>query len=195
MKQISHFSGSTLKIIACIFMLIDHIGVRIFPTIIDFRIIGRLAFPIFAYFIAEGCKYTKNKIKRLITIIIFAVLCEIPYLLYSGRHYGNILFTFSLSVILIYTIQYAKKMLHKKQIISAFISVAVVSSFVYITTRFIGVDYGFYGVLVPVFVSLSDYKENETPEFFKKLDNRFVKLLLFAFALLMLSVKNGINYL
>ena len=54
-------TNNQLKIIAMISMLIDHIGVAMFPNVMILRIIGRLAFPIFAYMIAEGCFYTKNK--------------------------------------------------------------------------------------------------------------------------------------
>ena len=60
------FKGLTnnqLKIIAMITMLIDHIGIVLFPQIKIFRIIGRFAFPIFAYMLAEGCTNTKNKKK------------------------------------------------------------------------------------------------------------------------------------
>ena len=41
-------SGNALKIVASIIMLVDHIGNVLFPKIICLRIIGRLAFPIFA---------------------------------------------------------------------------------------------------------------------------------------------------
>ena len=43
-----------LKLIAAITMLIDHTGLILFPNQMIFRIIGRLAFPIYAYCIAEG---------------------------------------------------------------------------------------------------------------------------------------------
>lgn len=56
-------NNNQLKIIACIFMLIDYIGFFLYPEIIILRYIGRLAFPLFAFFIAEGAYYTKNKIK------------------------------------------------------------------------------------------------------------------------------------
>ena len=55
-------SGSTLKIIGCILMLIDHIGYHLYPKIEILRIIGRLSMPIFAFLISEGCFYTKNKL-------------------------------------------------------------------------------------------------------------------------------------
>ena len=51
-------SASSLKIMACVFMFIDHVGLEIFTQINILRVIGRLAYPIFAFFIAEGCKYT-----------------------------------------------------------------------------------------------------------------------------------------
>ena len=54
------FSNNVLKIIACITMLLDHMGFILFPEYPIFRIIGRIAFPIFAFLLAEGCYYTKN---------------------------------------------------------------------------------------------------------------------------------------
>ena len=44
-----------LKIIALISMTVDHFGCLFFPQIYIFRYIGRLAMPLFAYMIAEGC--------------------------------------------------------------------------------------------------------------------------------------------
>ena len=54
-------SGNQLKIIALIAMTIDHIGLQFLPHVTILRIIGRLAFPIFAYMIAEGCLHTRNR--------------------------------------------------------------------------------------------------------------------------------------
>ena len=42
-------------------MTIDHIGAMLFPQAVWLRVIGRLAFPLFSYCIAEGCRYTRNK--------------------------------------------------------------------------------------------------------------------------------------
>ena len=63
MKGINTF---TLKWIAIISMLIDHIGLVLFPEEQIFRIIGRLAFPIFAYTLTEGFLHTGNIKKYLI---------------------------------------------------------------------------------------------------------------------------------
>ena len=61
MCQSDGLSNDRLKIIAAAAMLIDHIGAYLLPQVRILRIIGRIAFPIFAFMIAEGCRYTKNK--------------------------------------------------------------------------------------------------------------------------------------
>jgi len=69
-----------LKIIASVCMLLDHIGM-VFPAYVPgiFRAIGRIAFPIYAYMIAQGCKHTKDINKYLLRLGIFALISEIPY--------------------------------------------------------------------------------------------------------------------
>ena len=67
-------SGNTLKIVAAVSMLLDHIGVVFFPHVAVFRILGRLALPIFAFMIAEGCRYTKNRLRYFLTIFGLGVL-------------------------------------------------------------------------------------------------------------------------
>jgi len=70
-----------LKIIAVLSMLVDHIGAIFFPKIIFLRIVGRISFPIFAYFVAEGWHYTHNKARYAILLFVFALLSFVPYLL------------------------------------------------------------------------------------------------------------------
>ena len=60
----------TLKMIAMLSMLADHIGAVLFPEQILFRVIGRLAFPIFAYTLVEGFFYTHD-IKKYILVSEF----------------------------------------------------------------------------------------------------------------------------
>ena len=68
MDKFKILTNNALKIIACVSMIFDHIGIIMFPTAIWLRAIGRLAYPLFAFCIAEGCYYTKDKIKHLIII-------------------------------------------------------------------------------------------------------------------------------
>ncbi|MBQ8005101.1 MAG: hypothetical protein IJ303_02170, partial [Clostridia bacterium] len=68
-------------------MLADHIGMIFFPNIQIFRIIGRLAFPIFAFMIAEGCRYTKNKARYFFTVFVLGIICQTAYFRYNGDTY------------------------------------------------------------------------------------------------------------
>ena len=72
-------SGNTLKILACIAMVIDHVGVLFFPSNMLYRKIGRLALPLFAFLLAEGCKYTRNKKKHFFLLAFFAGVCQCVY--------------------------------------------------------------------------------------------------------------------
>lgn len=50
-----------LKLLAVVTMLIDHMGFTLFPHAVWMRAVGRLAFPIFCFLIAEGCAHTRDK--------------------------------------------------------------------------------------------------------------------------------------
>jgi hypothetical protein len=75
---------SSLKIIACLLMLIDHLGAALFPELIILRFIGRLSFPIFAYLIAIGYSKTNSFSKYLNRLLIFAFISQIPFSLAFG---------------------------------------------------------------------------------------------------------------
>lgn len=68
-----------LKIIACLLMLIDHMGAALFPQVIILRMIGRLSFPIFAYLIAMGYSKTNSFFKYLYRLLIFGAASQIPF--------------------------------------------------------------------------------------------------------------------
>lgn len=68
-----------LKIVAMITMMLDHCGKMLFPQYNIMRIIGRLAFPIYAYCIAAGCVYTKNMLKYLTRVVFLALISQPIY--------------------------------------------------------------------------------------------------------------------
>ena len=68
-----------LKIIAFLTMFIDHIGEAIFPNHLLFRYIGRLAFPIYSFFISEGLKKTSDIKNYLKDLFILAIISEFFY--------------------------------------------------------------------------------------------------------------------
>lgn len=71
-------TGFHLKLIALAAMIVDHVG-AVFPTSDALRVVGRLAFPIYAFLIAEGCHHTRNRQNYLIRLGLFALISEIPF--------------------------------------------------------------------------------------------------------------------
>ena len=108
-------SGSWLKLIAIVSMLIDHlahfiwrldesffqvyftIGSRAITPYFLLRLIGRLSFPIFAFLIVEGFQHTRSRRKYGRNLLVFALLSELPWnLVHTGtwHHSGqNVIFT------------------------------------------------------------------------------------------------------
>lgn len=96
-------SGSALKIIAVLSMVADHCayyllehGALLYELM---RCVGRIAFPVFAFLIAEGFAHTHNRSRYFLTLLAFAVISEIPWYLLNGcdgTH--NVMFTLALGV-------------------------------------------------------------------------------------------------
>ncbi len=181
--------GATMKLVACALMLIDHIGYYLFPSMIGWRIVGRLAFPLFAFFVAEGCRYTRHKPKRFFTIFGVGLLCEILYILRYGHYDGNVFFTFSLSVLLIFLWQAVKaqmaKGLWRGGLSVAGYALVLIGVFEFV--KIVPVEYGFFGVTAPLAAAAFDYEDGKAPRFMKAFDCLPVKLLMFGAALLLLS--------
>ena len=158
-----------LKLIAIITMTIDHVGAVIFPDYQILRIIGRIAFPIFAYCIAVGCIYTKNIGKYALRVLLLAILIQPLYVTAMNhqtrlafdwahnffridlilQHYYldkrlAIHFTLFMGILLIWTLRDKK-----------YIATAVVFAVYWYLQSWL--DYGMYGVyLIVLFWALID---------------------------------------
>lgn len=142
-------SGNALKLLAALFMTIDHVGVLLLPHVIVLRILGRLALPIFAFMIAEGCRYTRNRLRYFGSVFALGVLCQIVYYLADRSLYFSILITFSLSIATIYALQDWKDQKTPRSALVFFGAVAGV----YALNRVFTIDYGFWGCMLPVFAA------------------------------------------
>lgn len=140
-----------LQLIAVLLMLSDHIWATYMSFGDWMTYIGRLAFPIFAFFIAEGFCRTSDVKKYALRLLGFGIISELPFnLFYSSRafnpYHQNVMFTLLLGLLAIIVIDRLKKDRSGKNIaLSALwillIAVASVIGFV---------DYGFLGVLTVV---------------------------------------------
>lgn len=148
------FGGLTsnmLRVFAVIFMLSDHIWATYMSFGDWMTYVGRMAFPIFAFQIAEGFAHTSSFKKYALRLLGFAVISEIPFnLFYSSRlfnpYHQNVLFTLLLGLLAVSVIDNIKKNKTAKNI-----SLSVLWLLLITITSVIGfVDYGFLGVLTVV---------------------------------------------
>lgn len=133
-------SSFVLKMIAIIAMLFDHIGYVIFNKFTFMNCIGRLAFPIFAFQMAKGYSHTKNLKKYFFRLFIFAIISQIPYILFlsafNGGFHLNILFTLILGLI---SITIYEKLDNKYLGIFLVVLCCIIAQYFYF-------DYGWFGI-------------------------------------------------
>lgn len=197
MKTISRpFNANHIKLLAALFMLVDHVGLMFFPEVLLFRAIGRLSMPLFAFAISEGCRYTRNKVKHVALLLGVAILCQIVYYVAANSLYMCILVTFSASVVTIYALQAFKSALFRPNAVrERILSGCVLLVVVYLVWKFCNVydvDYGFWGCMTPVFASLFDFRGIEgTPDALQKADCLPVRIACLTIPLVALSFVYG----
>lgn len=135
-----------LKAIACVTMLVDHIGVVFIPAY-SLRIIGRIAFPIYCFLLAEGAHYTHSSAKYALRLAIGILLSEIPFdlALKSGLtwHYQSVMVTLLLGFCAIEVIEKCRL---------SFLRLLATAG-CYLLAEALNTDYGGFGVLLIVLFS------------------------------------------
>ncbi|MBQ7687760.1 MAG: hypothetical protein IJT27_00940 [Clostridia bacterium] len=163
-----------LKIIACICMFCDHAGLLLFPQLTVLRWVGRLAMPLFAFFIGEGCLHTSNRKKYFLSLFVLGAGCQAVYIaqdlfinkrltVSSDAWYFNILFTFCFAAAACFLLLDAKKTSaagDRKRAVAAwgkfgcyFTAAAALTGVCYYLRRrgwSVYFDYGLCGVLLPL---------------------------------------------
>ncbi|MFA5869908.1 MAG: TraX family protein, partial [Candidatus Bathyarchaeia archaeon] len=66
-----------LKWVAIVTMTADHVGVVLYPEVAAYRIVGRMAFPLFAYLLVLGMESTGNMRGYLTRLLLFAAVSQI----------------------------------------------------------------------------------------------------------------------
>jgi len=104
--KLSILDSFQLKIIAMLLMVTDHIGAILFPEYRLLRVIGRLAFPIFAFLLVVGFHHTRDVWKYLLRLAIFAVVTEVIFdMAFFGKvldfSHQNVFFTLALGILML----------------------------------------------------------------------------------------------
>ncbi len=140
-----------LKILAVLFMLLDHVWRTLLPDVLWLHLLGRIAFPLFAFMIIEGLVHTSDFRKYIYRLIILALISEIPFNLFiSGSliypYYQNVIFTLLLGLLAAKLLQdYILERSGKNLAIAAMGAVAFP-----LLADFFMTDYGSVGVMTVI---------------------------------------------
>jgi len=150
-------SGLLLKLIALLTMTIDHTGAMLMAqgyNVMWMRVVGRVAFPIYAFLIAEGVSKTRNAPRYVLRLLLFALLSELPFNLFAAYQAGlgarlwypeaqNVFCTLALGAVACRLFESVKAKGGLARLGGAVAGVIIAFAAEYLHT-----DYGFYGVLV-----------------------------------------------
>ena len=164
--------SDTIKIIAFITMFIDHIGLGIlerwYLQITDYdmamrvyhissalRAVGRIAFPIFCYQLVRGFFYTKNRLRYIRNLLVFAIISEVPFdLLEEGRinaESQNVIFTLLIGALLMLTLEWYKETAFYNKRKNLVLIYGIIVAIVVLYSKlalFIKSDYGAKGIVL-----------------------------------------------
>ncbi|MBR2412961.1 MAG: hypothetical protein IKB13_00505 [Clostridia bacterium] len=163
-------TSAKLKIIALVCMTLDHIGHVFYIPMMSaspafallytlLRFVGRIAFPLYAFMIAEGCRHTKNIKKYFALLAIFAAVSEIPFNIAGNgtvldSSAQNVYFTLFLGLAACYVVRLLKE--NGKHILWS----APVAALLCASAYFLSTDYSWYGVLLIWLCAVTQEQKN-----------------------------------
>ena len=145
-QKVKGMTSYQIKLIAALLMVVDHVGVVFFPDQLAFRYVGRLSFPLFAWLVGQGEKYTKNFNSSLIRLAVGAGISQPLYYVLFNSSNLNILVTLLIGLL---AIRLGKLIGFKYLVWFTFAGVA----------QAINTSYGFYGILV--ITVMSEFNSND----------------------------------
>ena len=163
-KRWSGVPADVIKLIAIVSMLIDHTG-AIFQGYLPadmytlMRAVGRIAFPLFAFFIIEGFTHTRNVKNYLLRLAVFAVLSEIPFdyafFGWSGRLFSwghqNVFVTLTLGLAVIWLLDTIRTRMTSMNFLPHLAQLLLTVLVIFLSVSLadlLGGDYGHMGMLL-----------------------------------------------
>ena len=170
-KNFQFLSGAGLKLIAIISMLADHVNkALIYPYLESnhgflafisdvFDIIGRIAFPLFCFMLVEGYFKTRNRKKYLLNLLLFGVISEVPFDMFTtasffNMNWNNVMFTLALVLVTVWIIDTLKaKMQKRSKALWYLVSILIVLCMC-IVSMSLSLDYEHHAILIGYFFYL-----------------------------------------
>lgn len=162
LKKFQVLNGAQLKYIAFLSMLIDHVNNSLITPFLDgkgfllhlsnlFSILGRIAFPLFIFFVVEGFFKTRNRKKYFLTLLIFGFITEIPFDIFTSKtiyqpNWNNIMFTLALCLLTIWIIDSIKDKI-KNKVLWYIVSIIIVVIFGFISME-LSLDYDYHAIVI-----------------------------------------------
>ena len=170
-SKIQFLSGASLKLIAILSMLIDHANkALIYPNLTSnngaltvvsnlFDIIGRIAFPLFCFFVVEGYFKTRSRKKYLINLLIFGVISEVPFDMFTtasffNMNWNNVMFTLAFVLITIWIIDILKERMQKLPKTLWYFASFIIVIIMCIAAMYLSLDYEHHAILIGYFFYL-----------------------------------------
>lgn len=158
-KPARGLTGNALKLLALISMTLDHAGLILLGNPPLLRTLGRLAFPLFAWGIAEGCLHTRSRWRYFCQVALLGLLCQLVYYFVDGTLYLSVLISFSTAIPGVFLLLWAKR----ERRVLPWLCLVGYAALVYFICEILParldpalgfcVDYGFWGVMLPLFAA------------------------------------------
>lgn len=158
-KQLKYAVGyapkTILKWIAVLFTAIYFYGAFFQPTHLSLRYLGSSAFPMFAYFVADGYEHTRSKLRYALRLLLCGCVAQVPYVLcfqqidpkFQWYNALNPVITYFIGLLLIWTLDQIQKEFQSDPRLRRTIELLFLVAFGAIAYYF-PVYHSFYGVLV-----------------------------------------------
>ena len=170
-SKVQFLSGAWLKLIAILSMLIDHVNkALIYPNLVSndgvlttvsniFDIIGRIAFPLFCFLLVEGFFKTRSRKKYLLNLLIFGVISEVPFDMFTtasffNMNWNNVMFTLAFVLITIWIIDILKERMQKLPKALWYFASFIIVIIMCIAAMYLSLDYEHHAILIGYFFYL-----------------------------------------
>lgn len=150
-NSLKFLDSNALKFLACLLMFCDHMWATVVPGNIWMTWLGRLAFPIFAFQIAEGYIHSSDFRRYAKRLLLFGIISEVPFDLVYGStvfypFHQNVMFTLLFGLLAIRALDNARSKHTAKSAVDGVLLAALCCIGGAITFS----DYGMLGVLTVI---------------------------------------------